>query len=325
MCLTGKDVGLGPMYAAGLDTLFARDLAFAWTTYDPAKGYTPSMGNAQAADDLERSGISTVLFVDELRKAKLWDEAWITEPVRITPAGTTNRPYFFENSVAVTLEVPFVEKAEIRYTLDGSAPTPKSPLYEKLIGLTSSAHLRAAAFRGRRLAALERAGNFVRLPALPPKPDVPLDRLVPIKDLYTYQSVFLWHPRTNQSYDAKPLRIRGQTYSNGLGMRAPAYARYDLKPEWSRFVALAGIDDNLLDRGNGANLAQYPSLVFKVFIDGRLAAESPVMRISQVPWRFDVPIPSGSRQLVLVCDDAGSRSPCDLGNWVEAGFLLNKR
>ena len=31
ICLTGKDVGLGPMYAAGLETAFARDLAFAWT------------------------------------------------------------------------------------------------------------------------------------------------------------------------------------------------------------------------------------------------------------------------------------------------------
>jgi hypothetical protein len=90
-------------------------------------------------------------------------------------------------------------------------------------------------------------------------------------------------------------------------------------------VALAGVDDNLLDQNLGSNGARYPSVVFKVFVDGRLAAESPVMRISQVPWRFDVPIPPGSRQIVLVCDDAGSRSPYDLGNWVEAGFVLDKQ
>ena len=97
ICLTGKDVGLGPLYAAGLDAVFARDLAFAWTQYDPAKGYTPTTGNAQAADDLERAGIPTVVFVDELRKRKLWDETWITEPVRITPGGTLQRPYLFGN------------------------------------------------------------------------------------------------------------------------------------------------------------------------------------------------------------------------------------
>ena len=182
ICLTGKDVGLGPMYAAGPDTIFARDLAFAWTTYNPATGYTPSTGNAQAADDLERAGIPTVSFVEELRQLKLWDEAWITEPVRITPAGTPNRPYLFEKSV----------------------------------------------------------------------------------------------------------------------------------------------DDNMLSHELGRSIAMYPSVVFKVFIDGRLAAESPVTRISQAPWRFDVPIPPGARQIVLVCDDAGSRSPYDLGDWVEAGFVLKK-
>ena len=68
ICLTGKDVGLGPMYAAGLETIFARDLAFAWTGYDPAKGYTPTTGNAQAADDLERARIPTMMMVEELRK-----------------------------------------------------------------------------------------------------------------------------------------------------------------------------------------------------------------------------------------------------------------
>jgi hypothetical protein len=36
--------------------------------------------------------------------------------------------------------------------------------------------------------------------------------------------------------------------------------------------------------------------------------------------RFDVQIPSGSRQIVLVCDDMQDRSPYNLGNWVEAGF-----
>jgi hypothetical protein len=49
------------------------------------------------------------------------------------------------------------------------------------------------------------------------------------------------------------------------------------------------------------------------------------MHVSQVPWRAVVPFPSDSRQIVFVCDDAGSRSPYDLGNWVEAGFVLDKQ
>ncbi len=122
ICLTGKDIGLGPMYSAGLDCCFARDLAFAWTHYDPESRFTPSVGNDMAADDLERGGIPTIHFVDELQKVGLWDDRWITEPVRITPAGKKSRPYFFEKSVAVSLDVPMVRGAEIRYTLDGGEP-----------------------------------------------------------------------------------------------------------------------------------------------------------------------------------------------------------
>jgi hypothetical protein len=47
-------------------------------------------------------------------------------------------------------------------------------------------------------------------------------------------------------------------------MRAPAYIRYSLKPEWKSFVALAGVDDNMLDVQLGRNLAMYPKMVFKV-------------------------------------------------------------
>lgn len=46
------------------------------------------------------------------------------------------------------------------------------------------------------------------------------------------------------------------------------------------------------------------------------------MRLSQEPWRFDVPIPAHSRLINLVVTDAGSTSPLDLANWVDAGFVL---
>jgi hypothetical protein len=325
ICLTGKDIGLGPMYSAGLDCCFARDMAFAWTHYDPGRGHTPSTGNAIAADDLERGGIPTVNFVDALRKAGLWDERWITEPVRVTPAGKPARPYFFEKSTDVSLDVPFVEGAEIRYTLDGSEPAKTSAKYNRPIKLEKTTALRAVAFRGERVASLENNGYFVRLPPMPPLPDVFVDRLPSVPDLYAklgpVYAACLWQPRIGQSFEGKPLRIRGTRYDRGAGMRAPGYLRYDSKPEYGRFVALAGVDDNLLDQDLGRSIAMYPSLLFKVFVDGKLAAKSPIMRISQAPWRFDVPLPRGSRQIVLVCEPTGHRDPCQLGDWVDAGIV----
>ena len=69
----------------------------------------------------------------------MWDDRWITEPVRVTPSGKKSRPYFFEKSVAVSLEVPFVKGAEIHYTLDGSEPTEHAAKYERPVALKKTA------------------------------------------------------------------------------------------------------------------------------------------------------------------------------------------
>ncbi len=59
-------------------------------------------------------------------------------------------------------------------------------------------------------------------------------------------------------------------------------------------------------------------MLFKVTVDGKLAAQSPVMRIAQAPWRQGVPLPPGSRVLSLAVTDAGNRSPYDLAKCVAA-------
>ena len=61
-----------------------------------------------------------------------------------------------------------------------------------------------------------------------------------------------------------------------------------------------------------------------MYIDGNLASESPIMRLPQEPWRFEVKIPERSRLINLVATDAGSISPLDLANWVDAGFVLKR-
>ena len=324
ICVSGKPEGLTYMYGAGLETIFARDMAFAWTSYDPDKSYTPSIGNEQAADDLERAGIPTVRFAEELQKMSLWNENRITEPVRITPAGTLNRPYFFEQKVTATLEVPYLQNATIRFTLDGSDPSVKSARYEHPLTLTQTTTLRTAAFREGKKISMDSRAFFVLLPPAPPKPEIFASDIEPVTDLYAaigpVYAACLWKPVADRGYEGKTLRIREQSFDKGLGMRAPAYFRLNLDPEWKRFVARAGVDDHMLDENLGRNLARYPAIVFKVFIDGQLAAQSPVMRISQEPWRFNVAIPAGSRQLTLVCDDMGNSTPYNLGNWVDAGF-----
>ncbi|NQT51207.1 NPCBM/NEW2 domain-containing protein [bacterium] len=321
MCLFGKPPALRNLFATGFECYVARDLNDAFTHYDPRRGFTPCHGTAQTDDDLERAGIPTINLVETMRKAGVWDDRWIVETVRITPWGTLERPHQFLDAVTVTLHAPWLENVATRYTLDGSKPTSRSPRYEKPLALTKTTTLRAAAFRGRDRLSLISDAVFTRLGAVPPLPEVCLDELTPVPRQYGHRMWF-WHPKANQSFEGKPLRIRGVRYRKGLGMRAPANLRYELRPEFERFVAVAGVDDHLLDEHHGRFLAMHASVVFKVFVDGERVAGSPVMRISQEPWRFDVRIPAGSRRLSLVVTDAGSRSPYDLANWAEAGFIL---
>jgi nicotinamidase-related amidase len=331
MCLFAKPGALKYMVQAGLNCMLARDINDAITSYNPQTGFTPDKGTQQTDADLERAGVPTINVVEEWRKAGVWNDEWIVETVRITPWGKRPRPYLFEKSTIVTLTTPWLEKVEIRYTLDGSEPGPHSPLYEKPINLTDTADLHTAAFRDGVRVSLPTSAYFARLPARPPKPDVYLDALKDVIDPYAQSSPdlvqFIWAPKVGRAYDGQPLRIRGKTYPKGLGFYPRTGVRYELKPEYDRFVALAGVADNMVDFGTGRHgvfLAPLCSAVFRVFIDGRMMAESPVMRISQEPWRFDVRIPAGSRYLRVVCMDAGGQSTINLGNLVEAGFTLKK-
>jgi len=331
MCLFGKPGALKYMVQAGLNCMLARDINDAFTSYDPVTGFTPDRGTQQTDEDLERAGVPTINAMEEWCKAGVWNDQWIVETVRITPWGKKSRPYFFENSTIVTLTTPWLDSIQIRYTLDGSEPGPDSPLYDKPLKLTEATDLRTAAFRDGVRVSQPTSAYFVRLPVRPPKPDVYLDSLKDIADPYAHASPdyaqFVWLPKVGRSYDGQPLRIRGTVYEKGLGFYPRSGVRYELKPEYDRFVALAGIADNMVDFAAGRHgvfLAPHCSVVFRVFIDGRMMAESPVLRISQEPWRFDVKIPGGSRYLRVVCMEAGGQSTVNLGNCVDAGFILKE-
>jgi len=179
----------------------------------------------------------------------------------------------------------------------------------------------------------ETVGYYVRLGSKPPVPNVHIGDLDPLhavgpghspSDERHYFSPHVNPPQKDRTNEGKTLRLRGKDYKSGLGVHAPNRMIYALKPQYDRFVGLAGVDEHILDEANGADVAMYPSVVFRVFMDGELAAESPVMRISFEPWRFDVKIPAGVRIISLCATDAGDGNRHDLANWVNTGFVLNK-
>ncbi|MDR2763707.1 MAG: NPCBM/NEW2 domain-containing protein [Tannerella sp.] len=327
MCVYGKPGAISFMWKAGFDCLLARDLNDAITLYDPAAGYTPDRGTAETDENLQAAGIRNIHMGDELKKLGLWNTAVPVDYVRFAPWGAPDRPYLMEKATLVTLTAPWLEGADIRYTTDGSEPTAQSERYVAPLEISQTLTLRAAAFRKGKAVSLPSLARYVKmLPERPSKPDVYLEDLPYIPNAYLKSvPTCLWYPEKWKSFEGKPLRLKGETFAHGMGCLAPSSVQYEIKPAYRRFVALAGVDENMLEKNSGRAVAMHASVVFRVSIDGRLAAESPVMRITQEPWRFDVEIPSGSRYVNIACMDAGSRSMTDLGNWVDAGFITRQQ
>jgi NPCBM/NEW2 domain/Fn3 associated len=332
VCLLGKSMGLKAMKAAGLRCVLARDMTDAHPGYDPARNFTPDINTAQVVEHFEKHLAPTISFQAELAKIGKWDSGWVVDPVRIAPWGTAMRPHLFEQPVIVTLGAPLEPDAEIHYTLDGTSPSPSAPRYTAPFTLGDSARVRTCAYREGRAVCLESEAVFARMGPRPPAPDVFIGDLKPVRSVgfgHTYGGNVRYSgdakaPQSDHSNRGGPLRVDRTTHAHGLGVHAPCEVTYAIQPGWKRFVALAGADENLLDAGNGSNLAQYPCLVFKVFIDGVELAASPVMRMQSPAWRFDVPIPAGARSISLVAMAAGAGHWEDLGDWAEAGFVVQK-
>ena len=332
VCLLGKPIGLKAMKSAGLTCVLARDMTDAHPGYDPARDFTPDLNTEQVIEHFEKYLSPTIHLQEELAKLGRWDARWVLDPVRIAPWGTRQRPHLFEQPIVVTLTAPFQPRADIRYTLDGSAPTAGSLKYTKPLTMTRTTHLRTAAFREGIPVSRESEGTFARMNPMPPLPDVYLGDLTPIRSVgfgHTYGGVVRYSgmtraPQKDHSNLGNDLRINRKKYQHGIGMHAPCELAYEIKPGYTRFVGLAGADENMVSVSNGSNLARYPSVVFKVFIDGKEAAASPVMRVQSLAWRFDVPLPEGARMINLAVTDAGDGSREDFADWADAGFLVRK-
>jgi nicotinamidase-related amidase len=324
MCVFGKPGAMSSMWSAGFNCMLASDLNDAFTAYKPEISYTLDIGTAEIDENLMKAGVPNINMGDNFHEAGLLKFDAPLDYVRFAPWGKSDRPYFLDIPIVVTLTAPWLSDTEIHYTTDGSEPTSKSTLYTEPLTVNQTQTLRAAAFRNDICVSLPSEAYYVRLPAdRLPQPDVYLDDLTYIPNEYLNAvPMCLWYPEKSKSFESKPLRVRKKTYEHGLGFRAPSSVQYDIKPEYQRFVARAGIDDNILDDNNGRFLAMHSSVIFKIYIDGKQVAESPVMRISQEPWRFDVQIPNNSHRLNLVCMDAGTRNILDYGNWLDAGFVM---
>ncbi len=202
-------------------------------------------------------------------------------------------------------------EAEIRYTLDGTAPAANSPRYAVPLRLKKTTTVRAVAIVPGERSEVASA-TFVARGPKPPRPDVYLSDLKPLRATVGWGG----RPQMDRSIQGGPLSIGGNRYARGVGVHAVSAMDYELKPDLRRFVAVVGVDDEMKD-------CSQASVVFEVWLDGRPTARSILMRPGDC-YYFDVPIPAGSKRVRLVVGDGGDSIYADHADWANAGFLRQR-
>jgi hypothetical protein len=229
-------------------------------------------------------------------------------PPRISPAGG-----FFDETVEVTLESPHPLAGEsIHYTLDGTKPTAQSLKYVKPINIDRSLRLKAVRFTQSDVS-LPAVAEFGRRGPKPPQPDVSLVDLKPLKATTDWGG----HPRMNRSIGDNPLTLGGTVHEHGIGVSANSELEYAVEPNYSRFVAVIGVDDAMKHYHQG-------TVVFVVWIDDKCVQSTPVMHPGDYT-HVDVPLTAASKKIRLVAECTGDGITCDHADWASAGFVVKKQ
>jgi hypothetical protein len=239
------------------------------------------------------------------------DEYRKTMPLLIPTISPT--PQAFVGEMQVTIGTRF-SGATIRYTLDGSDPTEKSPLYSKPLKLTKTTIVKARGFSPHDRTDVAESAFTAML--LGPGHGVYLSDLEPT------EAVAHGGLKRDTNYSGKPITMAGKTYAKGITTHAladpqgdGARVTYDLSGGLAaarRFKALVGIDDSGDQRSSCAFIVEVlrRGQWEKVF-------ESPVIKGDQAPVAIDVDI-TGAEKLRLRVTNGGDNNYSDHATWAEA-------
>lgn len=119
--------------------------------------------------------------------------------------------------------------------------------------------------------------------------------------------------RTRADYSTRnrQMSIGGQTFTNGLGTRAPAQLILNLQGKADSLSASVGVDDEV-SKGNG-------NVIFKVMGDKKTLYQSPVMHAGDPAREINVSL-KGIKLLTLIADDSNNGGEGD-ADWVDAKIV----
>ena len=110
-----------------------------------------------------------------------------------------------------------------------------------------------------------------------------------------------------------PFSIGKTTYDDGIGTHATSFIEYPLDGLFERFEATVGIDGSTEGRG---------SVVFRVYVDGKLRADTGVVNGFDPAKTITVDGLDKAGRMILSVTDAGDGDRNDLANWVDGTLVL---
>jgi hypothetical protein len=238
------------------------------------------------------------------------------ERVKVAPPAPWIEPFHgtFSDRISVEIQNAYpIEGAEIRYTTDGGEVTAQSPLFAGPLEITSTTTVRTRTFVPGLAPSIAADSQFTKLGPVPPLPDVYLSDLTPIK------AEVVWHKSVQKdlSIDKTPLSISGKRFKRGVGAGSPTELTYKLEPDYERFVAVVGLDDNVKARNSDMSF-------FRVFVRNNreelLLHESPLLYPGE-SWPMEVRIPLDCQEIRLEVTGGMDAERVD---WANAGFLLDR-
>ena len=137
---------------------------------------------------------------------------------------------------------------------------------------------------------------------------------VRLADLEIEQMSTGWgQAQRGKSIVGEPLKIAGRPFTVGVGSHAPSYFSVNLAGKAKSFSAMVGVDDDNGKNGKG-------SLRFSVYADGRVVADSGVMKSGDKARALRADL-TGARTAMLFIDDLGN-DQFDHGDWCDAVFEM---
>ena len=126
---------------------------------------------------------------------------------------------------------------------------------------------------------------------------------------------FLFPWRRDRSVTGQPLRVHGRRYGRGIGCHARSELSFAIPPGTRRFVADAGLSDEVLE------LPERGAAEFRVLLDGVVKWRSTLVRGGDPAVRVPMVDVGDAKLLTLIVDFGAGEDVADRAVWGDAIFL----